>query len=79
MVEPYEVTLNRMPKRDRKIWCERVTRQLHERCNLESDHFLLLASARYREGLIGLLKHAEVPMAGLSQGRQLRFLTEALR
>jgi hypothetical protein len=78
MIEPYEVTLNRMPKLDRVAWCERVLRQLHEQFNLDTDHFLLLASARYREGLVEHMKHVEVPMAGLSQGRQLQFLKEAI-
>jgi cytoplasmic iron level regulating protein YaaA (DUF328/UPF0246 family) len=79
IIEPYEVTLNRMPKAAREAWRTRVLEQLRDAIDFESDLILMLASERYREGLTGLMKYVEVPMLGLSQGRQLKFLSEALR
>jgi cytoplasmic iron level regulating protein YaaA (DUF328/UPF0246 family) len=78
IIEPYEVTLNRMPKSEREAWRIRVLQQLHEALSLKTDRILMLASARYREGLVEQMQNVEVPMAGLSQGRQLKFLTQAL-
>jgi hypothetical protein len=78
VIEPYEVTLNHMPKHDRETWRDRVVQQLREVVDLERDQILMLASARYREGIVDHIKNVEVPMAGLSQGRQLKFLTQSL-
>ena len=78
-VEPYEKNLNSMSKGERREWGDRVIEQLRNNTDLENDRFLVLASKRYREGLRGALQCMEVPMVGLRQGEQLRFLTEAVK
>jgi hypothetical protein len=78
-IEPYELTLNRMKKPERQAWRERVIAELRAQTDCKNDHFILLASDRYRDGLVEALRNVTVPMAGLSLGRQLAFLKRALQ
>ncbi len=75
-IEPYEVTLNRMGVRERKGWAAQVLEQLREHADLDGDQFTILAGQRYREFLLPSLRNVCVPMEGLRQGEQLRFLKE---
>jgi hypothetical protein len=77
VVEPYELTLNKMPKPDRDAWAGKVKSQLG--AVLPSDaEVLLLAGTRYREELEPYLRERGhtviVPLRGLSMGRQLSWL-----
>jgi hypothetical protein len=78
IVAPYERTLNKMSKRERDAWAQRVLLQIEEIPNLRRVVFL--AGARYRESLASSLKgrgiESSVPMEGLSIGRQLRWLKQ---
>jgi len=71
---PYEKTLNSMPVGERKAWARDVLVQLSNHANLQSDMFIFLAGVRYREYLIPSLKHYQVPLEGLSFGKQLQEL-----
>jgi len=73
-IEPYNVTLKDMSVRERKEWARRVCQQMDRCCDLERDHFVILAGEKYREYLLPHLKSYEIPLAGLSIGRQLQFL-----
>ncbi len=73
-IEPYDVTLNTMSARERKQWAAKVIEQLREHCDLENDHFVILAGEKYRQHLLPHLKSYEVPLAGLPIGKQLQFL-----
>jgi hypothetical protein len=77
IVDPYEQTLNAMPRHDRFAWAERVRSQLLEMLPRDAE-LLVLASQRYREQLVPFLKSqgyvVRVPMAGLKFGPQLRWL-----
>lgn len=79
MVEPYDVTLNLMPKKERVAWSDRVLAQLRRAADLQEDRFTFLAGSRYRERLIPHLRHAEVPLRGLRIGEQLQFLAKGSR
>lgn len=76
-IEPYELTLNNMSLRDRQAWAHRVMGQISERLPCH-DRFVLFAGLRYREFLQPLLEaeksKIQVPMEGLTQGRQLNWL-----
>ena len=78
IVEPYEKTLNKMPKAERAQWAEVVFHQL-ECLTAPSDEIIFLAGERYREDLEGLLSKRGnlivVPMRGLPIGKQLQWLT----
>jgi len=75
-IDPYNVTLRDMPVRERKDWASRVLQALRRYCDLERDHFVILAGNRYREYLLPCLKSYEIPLEGLSIGRQLQYLKQ---
>jgi hypothetical protein len=76
-IEPYEKTLNGMSKRERSVWSQNVLFKLRSLCDLEGDKFIFLAGKPYREGLLPYISHYELPMEGLTFGRQLQWLTKA--
>jgi cytoplasmic iron level regulating protein YaaA (DUF328/UPF0246 family) len=76
VIPPYEQTLLRMPKNLRQAWAGKVLSQLKEILH-PGDRIVILAGDCYREflepGLSGY--PVEVPMKGLSIGRQLAWLS----
>ncbi len=82
VVAPYEKTLNKMHKPDREQWAKKVYAQLQSVTD-PSDSIVFLAGERYREGLTPLLQERgnciEIPMEGLSIGRQLQWLTRRIQ
>jgi hypothetical protein len=82
VVAPYEETLNTMSADRRRAWASAVCRQLME-VTSPGDTLVFLAGSRYREGLIPELLHrgckVEVPMEGLTIGRQLQWLDDQAR
>jgi len=74
VIEPYDVTLNNMSAGERRDWAAKVLSQLQEHCDLEKDHFVILAGQKYRQYLLSQLKSYEIPLAGLPIGKQLQFL-----
>ena len=79
VVEPYERTLNTMPKRERITWAERVQQQLIELLPADAE-VILLAGLRYREEIEPFLRQrgfpVSVPLAGLKIGKQLQRLKQ---
>lgn len=73
-IEPYNVTLNNMSAKDRKAWAQKVFAQMKECCDLNRDHFIILAGQKYRQYLLTHLKSYEIPMEGLRIGEQLQYL-----
>jgi cytoplasmic iron level regulating protein YaaA (DUF328/UPF0246 family) len=73
-IEPYNVTLNTMSARERSQWATKVIEQMREHCDLENDHFVILAGEKYRQDLLPHLRSYEVPLAGLPIGKKLQFL-----
>ncbi|MCY4578106.1 MAG: hypothetical protein OXD31_03570 [Chloroflexi bacterium] len=78
LVDPYELTLNNMPVKNRRLWADRVLVQL--RPHLDGvDIVVFMAGLRYREFLAPALRHyglkVSVPMEGLRMGQQLQWLT----
>ena len=78
-VSPYEKTLHRMALVDRRLWAQRVLRQL-DAAGVVDGRVVFLAGQRYRAFLAPRLVaqglEVEVPMEGLGIGQQLRWLTE---
>lgn len=76
-IEAYEMTLNNMGLQDRRAWAYDVMGQIAEQLP-GHDRFVLFAGARYREFLEPLLAaqgaKIQIPMEGLTQGRQLNWL-----
>ena len=74
MIDPYEQTLKTMKSAERRLWARGVLAALRQHCDLDADHFVLLAGAAYRKDLVPHLKHYAVPMQGLVFGKQLQWL-----
>ena len=75
-IEPYNKTLNKMNKEERKEWANKVLSQLKEKVDLDNDEIIFLAGKKYREYLIKGIKNYKIPLKGLSIGKQLKFLKE---
>ena len=79
VVEPYERTLNTMPKRERLAWAARVQQQLLEILPAGAE-IILLAGLRYREDVEPFLRKrgfsVSVPFEGLTIGKQLQRLKQ---
>ncbi len=74
MIDPYEMTLNKMSEAEKKIWSRKVLNALQQKADLKSDLFVILAGMNYRKHLLPELTHYEIPLDGLSFGRQLQEL-----
>lgn len=77
VLEPYERTLNRMPRKDRDAWASKVRGQLAEVLPIGAE-VIVLAGQRYREDLVPFLRDrghpVSIPLEGLPFGKQLQFL-----
>jgi hypothetical protein len=77
----YERTLNAMSVADRKAWAAWVKAQMDTSLPA-ADRIIVFAGLRYREYLMDYLRQrariVEVPMEGLTIGRQLHYLEDAL-
>ena len=77
VIRPYEKTLITMRKAERRAWAGEVLAALERRL-ADADAVVFLAGARYREFIEPWLTsrgvRVDVPMRGLSQGRQLAWL-----
>ena len=73
-IAPYDLTLNTMPVASVKEWAGRVVDQLRGQADLSKDHFVILASTKYRRFLTPHLTSFKVPMEGLGIGKQLQWL-----
>jgi len=74
IIAPYEMTLNTMTEAEKKNWSRIVLDTLQKKANLKSDLFIFLAGKNYRKYLLPELAHYEIPLEGLSFGRQLQEL-----
>jgi cytoplasmic iron level regulating protein YaaA (DUF328/UPF0246 family) len=73
-IAPYEKTLKTMKNPEVLEWAQQVLEQLGTKFNLAQDHFVVLASEKYRKYILPHLASFEVPMEGLRSGMQLQFL-----
>ncbi len=79
IIEPYEKTLNKMSRQDRRKWSEDVFEEL-KKCTKPNDEITFVAGQRYRQDLTPLLLNRgnkiQVPMEGLGIGKQLKWLNQ---
>jgi cytoplasmic iron level regulating protein YaaA (DUF328/UPF0246 family) len=78
LLEPYNETLNTKRDNESRHWAQTVLQRLRLYIDLERDSVIFLAGERYRRHLIDHIKHYEIPLSGLSIGRQLQFLKRAV-
>ena len=78
VIQPYDKTLIKMSVNERRKWATRVAKGLSQICQ-KGDRITILAGKLYRVDLIPYLKamdcKVEIPMFGLSIGKQLQWLT----
>ena len=74
-IEPYNETLNKMLKKDRTAWGEKVIEQLKKVTNLQDDKFIILAGKKYIEPIKDSLTNIELPLKGMKIGQRLQYLT----
>lgn len=81
LIKPYEKTLNTMSVKERKTWAANVWRQMQHHI-IRPQRFVILAGERYRDDLLPYFEQADIdvliPMQGLTIGRQLQWLKQAL-
>ena len=75
-IEPYDKTLNKMRSNEIKEWANSVLNQLKKSTDIENDEFIFLAGNNYRKFLFPHIKHYNIPIQGLSIGKQLQWLTK---
>src|SRR5437867_1174243 len=77
VLAPYERTLNTMSTSERKAWATKVKAQM-DAFLPAADRIVVFAGQRYREFLMDYLREragtVEVPMEGLTIGKQLHYL-----
>ena len=73
-IEYYNFTLNNMKVSERKIWSDKVLKQLIKKFDLDKDLFVFLAGENYRKYLINNIKNYQIPLKGLGIGKQLQKL-----
>lgn len=75
-IEPYDFTLNNMSAGEVKAWAGKVFKQLSKQADIKQDHFIFLAGMKYRKYLTPHISSFEVPLKGMSIGKQLQYLSD---
>ncbi len=78
IIQPYELTLNNMNKRQRQEWAYKVYKQLVQEGIDFDEEAIFLCGKKYREFLITKFTNAKAPLKNLGLGEQLKFYREAL-
>ena len=76
IIEPYNETLNTKHQQEVYEWSNRVLSQLIKVANIEKDTFVFLAGEKYRKFLLPKINNYDIPLQGLSIGKQLAFYKE---
>ena len=71
-IDPYNFTLNTVSAAENRGWARYVVQQLIKVADLKKDHFIFLAGNNYRKNLLPLISSYEIPLEGLTIGRQLQ-------
>jgi len=73
-IEPYNETLNTKSSSEIQQWANKVILDLEKQTDINNDEFIFLAGNNYRKFLIPYIKNFEIPLKGLTIGKQLSFL-----
>lgn len=75
-VDPYEQTLNKMRDHEVRTWANRVLAQIRAAVQIDDTEFIFLAGAKYRKYLLPHMVDYQIPLYGLTIGKQLKRLKE---
>lgn len=73
IISPYEMTLNAMTEKERKMWAYRVVKQCEAKGIDFSEKALFLCGNNYRKYVMQKFSNAEAPLSQLGIGKQLQF------
>jgi hypothetical protein len=84
IIEPYDQTLKTMRKKQKQKWAIRVNNELSLKFDIENiSRVYIHAGKDYRGYLLPLIEHrkieVEVPLEGLTYGRQLKWYKDRQR
>lgn len=79
VIEPYDLTLNKLKKEEKRKWGEEVIQQLEKVADLKQDKFIILAGKNYIEPIKHYLTYVVLPLAGMKIGERLQYLDESKR
>lgn len=74
IINPYDRSPNLMNRQEWNEWAVRVMKRLSQVADPVNDKFIFVAGAKYSAALRPYIKHYELPLEGLTQGRRLQFL-----
>ena len=74
VLQPYDLTLNKMPIAELRRWSDTVHEQLSSATDIERDRFIILAGDKYRRFLMPHLRNIELPLEGMRIGEQVQLL-----
>lgn len=77
-IEPYELTLNKMNKKQRKEWADKVLMQCKEKGISFDEEAMFLCGKRYREFLMNEFKNSIAPLEHMGIGEQLAFYNKEI-
>lgn len=73
MIEPYELTLNNMTEKQRKMWACKVIKQCQQKGINFNDKAIFLCGKHYRKYVMTKFKNSQAPLSHLGIGKQLQF------
>ena len=79
VLDPYNFTLNNLPKNRQKDWANYVLSQMGKEFDLENDEFMILAGQNYYQNLAPRLRHWELPLDHMRYGERISFLQQQLQ
>ena len=78
IISPYDQSLNTMSAAENKAWADKVKKQMEKELDFKKDEVIFLAGEKYRRNLLPLFSNAQVPLKGLTIGKQLQYLKKSL-
>jgi hypothetical protein len=77
-IDPYDMSIYKMPIQDKKAWSERVISLLEAVSDPKEDTYVFLTDDFYSENLIPYLVNVELPLKGIPQEEHIHFFTKKL-
>lgn len=78
IIYPYNLTLNSMTEKERKIWAYKVIKQCEKKGVDFSEKTIFLCGNNYRKYVIRKFSNANAPLANLTIGKQLQLYKNSL-
>ena len=73
IISPYNLTLNKMTSKERKLWADKVIKQCEAKNIDFSEKAVFLCGKNYREYVMPKFENASAPLFNLGIGKQLQW------